>query len=178
MEMMVSQKEEKTCGCVRNCPCFPECDRLMEEGRIPGARGQGRRQLSAWPEVSSLTAAPMDLLQLQEEDERDWRKLKECYPDMARRLLPEVEAACDRLEYEGSMMFDSLPDKVRVEKLAEEILESLGDPQQEQEELAAMGRGGARPPKKPWQKEMAEVLLFQEMFGRRCRNRSCKKSYR
>ena len=43
-------------------------------------------------------------------DRRDYDYMKSVYPETAKRLLPFVEEECDRLEYEGSMMYDEYPD--------------------------------------------------------------------
>ena len=37
---------------------------------------------------------------------RDLDYMKSLYPAAAKRLIPYIEEECDRLEYEGSMMYD------------------------------------------------------------------------
>ena len=41
-----------------------------------------------------------------DEKTRDKRRFQELYPSLARQIQPLVEEACDRMEYEGSLMFD------------------------------------------------------------------------
>lgn len=40
------------------------------------------------------------------EYERDMERMKELYPQEAKRIQKLVEEECDKLEYEGSMMFE------------------------------------------------------------------------
>lgn len=37
---------------------------------------------------------------------RDYDYMKSIYPDTAKRVLPYMEEECDRMEYDGSMMYD------------------------------------------------------------------------
>ena len=40
------------------------------------------------------------------QNERDMKKMKELYPEVAKDVLSVVEDECDQMEYDGSMMFD------------------------------------------------------------------------
>ena len=40
------------------------------------------------------------------EYERDMERMKQMYPDKAKKVQRYVEDECDKMEYEGSMMFD------------------------------------------------------------------------
>ncbi len=86
------------------------------------------------------------------EDSEDAQFLKSMYPPevMAWQLL--VEDALDKLEYDGSIMFDQYPDKVRVMKIADAIAGS-GDREK---------------------RNLVEVLLINEMLRRRMRRRYCR----
>lgn len=50
------------------------------------------------------------------QNERDMKKMKELYPEVAKDVLSVVEDECDQMEYDGSMMFDEYPDKVMFER--------------------------------------------------------------
>ena len=52
---------------------------------------------------------------------RDYSYMKSAYPDTAKRLLPFIEEECDRLEYDGSMMFDEYPDKLQLRLMCRRI---------------------------------------------------------
>ena len=47
-------------------------------------------------------------------ERRDFEYMKSMYPDTAKRALPFVEDECDRMEYEGSMLYDEYPDKLQL----------------------------------------------------------------
>jgi len=52
---------------------------------------------------------------------RDYNYMKSAYPDTAKRLLPFVEEECDRMEYDGSMMFDEYPDMLQLRLMCKRI---------------------------------------------------------
>ncbi len=220
---------KKSCNCIRQCPCYPRCDQMMDEGQFPGAippswqrtepprqmkdmegtspqgvpymetmpqPGASRMDSSQMPQSDarsgSVTVPQMeprldsrarvsnDIL-LEEENERDWQKLKEMYPEIAKIIMVEVERVCDSMEYEGSMMFDTMPDRVRIRMLTDDIYDKVKDryPVEEtndQDDMFSMNQEGRRryPPRQNWLGDFIQVLLFQEMHHRRCRNRRCR----
>lgn len=115
------------------------------------------------------------------ESERDMQKLKEMYPDAAKEILPYVEEECDKMEYDGSVMFDEYPDRVMMGRIRNNIYDRVKDryelPEEgDKDEVLAMNRETRRryPPRKNWLGDMIDVLLFQEMHRRRCRHRNCR----
>ena len=60
-----------------------------------------------------------------DEKTRDRRRFQELYPAMARKIQPLVEEACDRMEYDGSFMFDEYPDQLLLRRLSRSIYEKL-----------------------------------------------------
>lgn len=200
--------KKKTCNCAQQCPCYPHCDQMMDSGQIPGAIPQswlrGRQQpmepgadmpdmremrpmpqppYFPYPEKQGMRPRPFerDTMTLEEENEQDWQKLKERYPEMARIILAEVEQLCDSMEYEGSVMFDTIPDKVRIRRMTESIYEKVKDrcPVEEtadRDEMLVMNQESRRryPPGQNWLSDLIQVLLYQEMFQRRCRHRGCR----
>lgn len=194
-------ERKRPCNCISDCPCYPDCDRMMDSGQFSGQippnwlRWQAELEAEddMAPDMGQKTAEDMrrmdasDPMQSrapmlpEEENERDWQKLKEMYPDMAKVILAEVEDVCDRMEYEGSMMFDSIPDKVRVRRMTDDIYNKLKDrypveEQNDQDDMFVMNQEGRRryPPHQNWLGDLIEVLLYQEMFQRRCRRRGCR----
>ena len=51
-----------------------------------------------------------------EEHERDKRRIRNMYPEMAKRLAPYVEESCDRMEYEGGILYDECPDQLMMRR--------------------------------------------------------------
>lgn len=195
------ENKKRPCACVKDCPCYPRCDEMMEQEQMPGRipqewwRGQPRmmEQNMGVPEQGMMrqpmpvpwqNMMPRPNMQdpAMEEEERDWQRLKESYPDMAKIILAEVERACDKMEYEGSAMFDVMPDKTRVRGIADEILMSVSDrisaeQVEEQADLYTMNREPCRNcrPNQNFLGDFIQVLLYQEMFHRRCRHRNCRR---
>lgn len=112
------------------------------------------------------------------ESERDLRMLQSMFPQTAKMLLPHIEEACDKMEYEGSMMYDQYPDAETVRRIQESILAKVADqfPQQQEEapdEMLMMQVPGGRRGQN-WPNDLIRVLLLQEMHHRRCRHRGCR----
>lgn len=118
---------------------------------------------------------------LQEDEEamlkRDYDYMRSAYPNTAKRLLPFVEEECDRMEYEGSMVYDEYPDLLQLRlmckrifhKAKTELKKELSDDQHkskketknennsEDMDLCLM--------------ELIQILLFQELCRRRSERR-------
>lgn len=130
-------------------------------------------------------AYPMPLAFDDERTERrDLEYMKSLYPDVAKRLLPYVEEECDRMEYEGSMMYDEYPDKLQLRLLCGRIYDkakkdgvSGGYSAYEPEDGVEAQAGMRRPPKNDWLRELIEVMVFQELYKRRCDHRRCRRRY-
>ncbi len=87
---------------------------------------------------------------------RDYNYMKSASPDTAKRLLPFVEEECDRMEYDGSMMFDEYPDMLQLRLMCKRIYAKA-----EKEE--------ENPGK--WLEDLIQVMAFQELCQRRCEHR-------
>lgn len=94
-------------------PCYPNCDRMMSENWSPRAEKE--------IETGCLDMDNRELMKLAKQDEEDLARMKELYPARIREILAEVERACDTMEYEGSIMFDEMPEKQRILDMADGI---------------------------------------------------------
>ena len=177
--------------------------------------------------VPFYMAYPMQTVYMEEmEYARDLEKLKGMYPKEVRSIQELVEDECDKMEYEGSLMFDEYPDRVMVDRIVKRIYQSAAEnqpelqkvdvepcdigkyereqyeegayeefqeqemPDTEAEELPLEGNliaqrgpqgpgwGPGRPPGPPPNhglQNLIEVLLFNEMYQRRCRHKRCRR---
>ena len=67
------------------------------------------------PKMPFYMSYPMQNLYLTEmEYEKDMDRMKELYPKEVGRIVECVEDECDRMEYEGSLMFDEYPDRLMI----------------------------------------------------------------
>ena len=111
--------------------------------------GSSRRYISLWNDPEQM------------EDVEDKKRIMEMYPLMARRLQPYVEEGCDRLEYEGSMMYDEYPDRLTLLRKSQEVWEQA----QKRENF------GENSPDWEQLRDLTGVLLLQEMLVRRKKKR-------
>lgn len=192
----MNEKQKGCCG-PEGCPCYPNCDRMMTENWSPRAEKA--------VQTGRLDMDNRELMQLAKQDEEDLARMKELYPARIREILAEVERACDTMEYEGSIMFDEMPEKQRILDMADGIRRKMEGQmekwEQEQsrlqeEDIYVMNHeygvsqrrppqpppGLSRPPMPPqpprpsdWFGDLVQVLLQNEMYHRRCRHRSCRR---
>ena len=192
----MNEKQKGCCG-PEGCPCYPNCDLMMTENWSPRAEKAVR--------TGRLDMDNRELMQLAKQDEEDLARMKELYPARIREILAEVERACDTMEYEGSIMFDEMPEKQRILDMADGIRRKMEGQmekwEQEQsslqeEDIYVMNHeygvsqrrppqpppGPSRPPMPPqpprpsdWFGDLVQVLLQNEMYHRRCRHRSCRR---
>lgn len=129
----------------------------------------GRMPASSEEKIPFYMTYPMKNAFLEEaEYERDCQRLQEMYPKDARKIQALVSEECDKMEYEGSMMFDEYPDRFMIRMICRNIyrdyLENTSD------ELT--GADFNEPIC-----QMIEVMLMQEMYRRRCRYHRCRRWY-
>lgn len=194
------------------------------------------------PKMPFYMAYPMQNVYLEElEYEKDMQKLKDLYPKEVKSIQVLVEDECDKMEYEGSLMFDEYPDKLMLRQIVNRIYDGVagsqmsiqgfeaspyeaeqyepesygkelyedktnqeGDMQAEELPLEGKLMEQRRPPRPGWGppppprpgwgpppgpgwgpppphhgnnglQNLIEVLLFNEMYQRRCRHKRCRR---
>ena len=90
-----------------------------------------------------------------EEHERDKKRIHNMYPEAAKRLAPYVEEMCDRLEYEGGILYDEYPDQLRLRLACREICKQVQKENDAEDVLM----------------DICQILLYHEMYLRRCKRR-------
>lgn len=108
-------------------------------------------------------AYPMPLF-YQEQDTvtRDLEYLQEMYPAEAKKYQKVIAEILDRLDYEGSMIYDEYPDKWQIYRLTRVVVEKL-----QQDESAEPGQ-------QDWNRisEFVQVLLCGEIYKKRHMNQN------
>ncbi|MEG1291401.1 MAG: hypothetical protein RSD28_03790, partial [Lachnospiraceae bacterium] len=135
----------------------------------------------------------------------------EFYPKEVRSIQDMVEEECDKMEYEGSLMFDETPDRLMLSQIVSHIYHNISTPQldirdfeaeqyernMQAEEVPMEGttmksgtleanmqslksqmqlcRPGMCPPRDQGLQNIIEVLLYNEMYQRRCRHKRCRR---
>ena len=91
--------------------------------------------------------------------DRDYSYMKKNCPSIVGQISEWMEDECDRLEYEGSFLYDQYPDKTTIQKIADRIEKKL-------------------PPDTAISpKDLIMALLCDEILYRRCRYYRKKKMF-
>lgn len=91
-----------------------------------------------------------DLYMSEMETERDLQYLQQMYPTDAKRMQKKVEEELDKLEYEGSMMYDEYPDRVSLLLICDRIEKALAREDAERRAKEEADRGSdMRPETRP-----------------------------
>ena len=132
-------------------------------------------------------AYPMDLKEYGEEkrDRRDVEYMKSMYPMSAKKILPYVEEECDRMEYEGSMIYDEYPDRLLLYLMAGRIYDGMKEGEKkeiameiEKEQVETQELKRKKKDREETLMDLVQILLYQEIVQRRCRHRrNCRHYY-
>lgn len=90
--------------------------------------------------------------------EKEFQMMKSYYPQTVQQIQKRVEEECERMDYEGSMLYDEYPDKYMLYHICDQIKKDVTQVQERH-------RG--------YLDELIQVLLYQEISRRRCRRHRC-----
>lgn len=117
-----------------------------------------------------------------EEAERDLENLKQLYPSVWRVLQGEIMEECDRLEYEGSCMFDEYPDRITIDRIIDRIYSRVRDNEQFRNydtsnstnaNAVSANQVIYNPcPRCNWAEDFVRIMFLNEMHNRRRRYRN------
>lgn len=123
--------------------------------------GERMRQSKVLPFYMSY---PMPLF-YQEQDTiaRDLEYLQEMYPVEAKKYQKVIAEVLDRLDYEGSMIYDEYPDRWQIYRLTQIIVDKLRMAENAGEDAEAAKE------EKDWEqvREFVQVLLCCEIYKKR-----------
>lgn len=112
-----------------------------------------------YPKGNMMTF-PLELAEIRKEEKILDNKY--LYPPEVKDIQMDIEEICDKMEYDGSIMFDECPDKVTVENIVKKMCNK-----------EKYGTCYAKEDKK-WFEALVQVMLCNEMGYRRNR-RMCHK---
>ncbi len=87
---------------------------------------------------------------------------KYLYPNKVSEIQMAIDDICDKMEYDGSLMFDECPDKVSVERIVDNLCSS-GNIKCSSNDCGECGN--------KWFKELVQVMFCNEMSYRKNRRR-------
>ena len=101
------------------------------------------------------------------EYEKDCRRMQELYPRDARQIQSLVDRECDRMEYGNSVIYDEYPDRLQLQLMCGRIYENVRKNEERYLEIE----------KNAQLKDMIELMLYQELYNQRCRNRRTRNQF-
>ena len=106
-----------------------------------------------------------------EDLDKDLEYMKQLYPNTAKNIQKEMTNECDRLEYDGSFMYDEYPDKTSMDKIIDRVYEKVKDveeePQLETNSISFFPRRRSN-----FLRDIVTLVFLNELFNRRRRHRS------
>ena len=114
--------------------------------------------------------------------DRDYTYMKQISPMPAKRLSRLIEDMCDRLEYEGSFMYDECPDKTTLLKMTDTIAEKMkgnaaNAMSDNMVDSANFSMGSMHDMDSVSIKDFIQTMLCDEILYRRCRYYRKKKMF-
>ena len=97
---------------------------------------------------------------------RDLEYLQQMYPAEAKRYQKLICNILDKLDYEGSMIYDEYPDKWQLYKLSKDITDRI-----RREDEKVDPSCGDMPEKWEWMGDLVQILLCYEIYKRRHNSR-------
>lgn len=113
-------------------------------------------------------AYPLPLYYQQEDSvTRDLEYLQQMYPAEAKRYQKIIAETLDRIDYEGSMIYDEYPDRWQIYRLTQVIVDKIRKMREENPEEDEKGEPD-------WNQvaEFIQVLLSYEIYRKRHCNRN------
>lgn len=107
------------------------------------------------------------LYEQEEPLERDRGLMHSYYPEASVYVQAFVEDACDRLDYEGSFIYDEYPDKWTIERTCRDICRRI----EESRPVESMESRRRRREDRGILEELVGALFCDEMHNRRCRRK-------
>jgi hypothetical protein len=102
---------------------------------------------------------------LEKEDRviRDLEYLEQIYPEQAKKLQVRIADILDKIDYEGSMIYDEYPDKWQLYRLKDSVIAIL-----KQEESDEKGTDSEEETERwKWIGDMVQLMLYYEIYKRR-----------
>lgn len=107
-------------------------------------------------------------------EQRDFEYMKSMYPMAVKKILPYVEEECERMSYEGSMIYDEYPDQLQIYLMCNRVYDKVRD-QRVDNMGVEMEMQVARQDDR--MRDLIQILLFQELFRRRNSHRRNRRRY-
>jgi hypothetical protein len=106
-----------------------------------------------------------------EDLEKDMDYFQQLYPSSARRIQNEINNECDKLEYDGSVMFDEYPDRETLNRIIDRVFDKVKD-MDETPSVESNSIYFAPRRRRGLLRDFISIILLNELVNRRRRRRS------
>lgn len=93
---------------------------------------------------------------------KDLEYLQQTYPNEVKRYQRKVAEVLDKVDYEGSMIYDEYPDRYTIARWAKTIVNLI-----QRENAMGENKDPISPEKQIWLEDMMQVLICNEIYKRR-----------
>ncbi|HKM03292.1 MAG TPA: hypothetical protein VJZ04_01640 [Lachnospiraceae bacterium] len=92
---------------------------------------------------------------------KDLEYLQQMYPTEAKKYQKRIVTILDKLDYEGSIIYDEFPDRIMINKMGKDILAIIQKEEEKMEDAIIATQ--------KWEglDDMIQILLFYEIYKRR-----------
>jgi hypothetical protein len=101
-----------------------------------------------------------------EDLDRDVEYMKQLYPYTAKMIQKEIDNECDKMEYDGSLMFDEYPDKTSLDRIVDRIYDKVKNIDEEPQ-VEAYSMYYAPRHRSNFLRDIVSLILLNEIFNRR-----------
>lgn len=106
----------------------------------------------------------------------DLEYLQQMYPMYAKRYQVKIFDLLNRVDFDGSMIYDQYPDKWQLEQLVNTIMQLIETEEMNREDMEILQEPMMSmedwQTRKPWIRELVTVLLYYEILKRRKKRKS------
>lgn len=110
-------------------------------------------------------------------DEMDRKYMKKMYPEICKKIQYFIDEECDKMEYDGSYMYDEYPEREAIDMLTDKIYEKVvADEKIDVEEVVTEEHKeekdvieSTRYRYNNWLRNLVNVMLLNEIYARRRR---------
>lgn len=139
---------------------------MPQQGMYPGMYQPGMYQPGMYQPGMQQT---MPSYYVDEMDDRDIEYIKRIHPELNQRIMKHIEDECNRMDYDGSPMYDEYLDQEFIEQVVDRVYERIINEMPELLDESDMDR--QRIPRYRLIRSLTGALLLSELFRRRQRYR-------
>lgn len=100
----------------------------------------------------------------------DLEYLQQMYPSYAKKYQSVIGSVVDKMDYDGSFIYDQYPDKLTMQRMVSSIMTIIKSNEEGENNEATNETPSERVPwqeKEPWIRELVTLVMYYEILARR-----------